>query len=272
MTAPNFMTNDLIVRYAPAAGAIEPINKVSSRYTFVSTLEAVDLLRETGWYPIRAQQSNTRLQEKEGFQKHSIRFTRNENYELKPKDERVDLVLYNSHDLGSSFKLIASVWRLVCGNGLMVASDFANFTHRHVGFKGDDFMESAEKITASASIINDQMDYLKGIQLNYQEQLVYAESAHKLIYEETDHAPITPERLLNCRRFEDTKNNLWNTFNTVQENIIKGGIKGYTQGENGPRKHTTRAVQSLDRNIKLNQSLWMLTEKMAELKNMSIAA
>ncbi|MBU0663424.1 MAG: DUF945 domain-containing protein [Proteobacteria bacterium] len=272
MTAPNFMTNDLIVRYAPAAGAIAPINKVSSRYTFVSTLEAVDLLRETGWYPIRAQQSNTRLQEKEGFQKHSIRFTRNENYELKPKDERVDLVLYNSHDLGSSFKLIASVWRLVCGNGLMVASDFANFTHRHVGFKGDDFMESAEKITASASIINDQMDYLKGIQLNYQEQLVYAESAHKLIYEETEHAPISSERLLNCRRFEDTKNSLWNTFNTVQENIIKGGIKGYTKGENGPRKHTTRAVQSLDRNIKLNQALWVLTEKMAELKNMSIAA
>ena len=32
MTAPIFMTNDLIVKYASAAGATEPVEKVSSRY------------------------------------------------------------------------------------------------------------------------------------------------------------------------------------------------------------------------------------------------
>jgi len=272
MTTPTFMSNDLIVKYASAAGATEPVDKVSSRYSFVPTLKAVDLLRDAGWFPIKAEQSGTRIQEKEGFQKHCIRFTRNENFEMKPKDERIDLVLYNSHDLGSSFKLIASVWRLVCGNGLMVASDFANFTHRHVGFSENDFVESADKITASATLINDQMDYLKGISLGGDEQIAYAASAHRLIYEDLGNAPIVPEQLLTQRRFEDGNNSLWTTFQKIQENIIKGGIKGYTQGENGPRKHTTRAVQSLDRNIKLNQALWVLTEKMAELKSMSIAA
>ena len=272
MTAPIFMTNDLIVKYASAAGATEPVDKVSSRYTFVPTLDAVGLLRDAGWFPIKAEQSGTRIQDKEGFQKHCIRFTRNENFEMKPKDERIDLVLYNSHDLGSSFKLIASVWRLVCGNGLMVASDFANFTHRHVGFNENDFVESADKITASANVINDQMDYLKGISLGYDEQIAYAESAHKLIYEDLGNAPISPEQLLKKRRFDDSTNNLWTTFNKVQENIIKGGVKGKVYGENGPRKVTTRAVQSLDRNIKLNQALWVLTEKMAELKSMAVAA
>jgi hypothetical protein len=272
MTAPIFMTNDLIVKYASAAGATEPVDKVSSRYTFVPTLDAVDLLRDAGWFPIKAEQSGTRIQDKEGFQKHCIRFTRNENFEMKPKDERVDLVLYNSHDLGSSFKLIASVWRLVCGNGLMIASDFANFTHRHVGFNKNEFVESADKITNSATLINDQMDYLKGISLGYDEQIAYAESAHKLVYENIEDAPIAPEKLLAQRRFEDGNNSLWTTFNKVQENIIKGGIKGKAFGENGPRKVTTRAVQSLDRNIKLNQALWVLTERMAELKSMAVAA
>jgi len=272
MTAPIFMTNDLIVKFASAAGATEPVDKVSSRYTFVPTLDAVDLLRDAGWFPINAEQSGTRIQDKEGFQKHSIRFTRNENFEMNPKDERVDLVLYNSHDLGSSFKLIASVWRLVCGNGLMIASDFANFTHRHVGFSENDFVESADKITASANIINDQMDYLKGISLGYDEQIAYAESAHKLIYEDIKDAPIAPDKLLTQRRSEDGANNLWTVFNRVQENVIKGGIKGRVYGEHGPRKVTTRAVQSLDRNIKLNQALWVLTERMAELKSMAVAA
>jgi hypothetical protein len=41
-------------------------------------------------------------------------------------------------------------------------------------------------------------------------------------------------------------NSLWGIFNRVQENIIKGGVKGKVFGENGPRKVTTRAVQSLD--------------------------
>ena len=128
------------------------------------------------------------------------------------------------------------------------------------------------KITASATLINDQMDYLKGIPLGYDEQIVYAESAHKLVYEDLESAPIVPEQLLTQRRFDDGNNSLWITFQRVQENIIKGGVKGKVYGENGPRKVTTRAVQSLDRNIKLNQALWVLTERMAELKSMAVAA
>jgi len=37
------------------------------------------------------------------------------------------------------------------------------------------------------------------------------------------------------------------------------------------RKTTTRPVKAIDRNIQLNQALWYLTEKMAELKGASLA-
>ena len=48
---------------------------------------------------------------------------------------------------------------------------------------------------------------------------------------------------------------------------MRGGLKGKARDSNGRlRKTTTRPVKALDRNIKLNQALWSLTERMAELK------
>lgn len=48
---------------------------------------------------------------------------------------------------------------------------------------------------------------------------------------------------------------------------MRGGLKGKARDSNGQlRRATTRPVKALDRNIKLNQALWLLTEKMAELK------
>ena len=100
------LTNEQITSLAPAAGSLEPINGVSKRYSFVPTLTAVDLLRDAGWFPIHAEQSGVRKVEREGFQRHLIRFARNG---LSFDGERVDLVLFNSHDRGCAFKLIASV-------------------------------------------------------------------------------------------------------------------------------------------------------------------
>ena len=99
------------------------------------------------------------------------------------------------------------------------------------------------------------------------ERGIYAQAAPSLVYDAPENAPVLPEQLLSERRYDDKGNNLWTTFNVVQENIMRGGLKGITRGGNGRIKRTTtRPVKALDRNIKLNQALWFLTEKMAELK------
>lgn len=265
-TSINFLTNDQITLLAPAAGAFEPVVEASSRYSFVPTLEAVDLLRSVGWFPITAKQGSCRIEGKDVYQRHAIRFVRDSfNPDIK---ERVDLVLYNSHDLGSSFKVATSIWRQVCGNGLMMASEFANFTHRHVGFSPDAFMESAVKIADSSAVIADQVSALKEVRLEREEQQIFAQAAHRLVYDDPEAAPIKPEKLLEYRRLEDKESDLWTTYNVVQENIIKGGIRGFAFNPNtvSMRRVTTRPVKSLDRDIKLNQALWVLTEKMAEFK------
>ncbi len=49
--------------------------------------------------------------------------------------------------------------------------------------------------------------------------------------------------------------------------MLKGGLPGVKTGKNGKiRRSRTRPVKSVSRDIKLNQSLWYLAEKMADLK------
>ena len=264
MTALISLTNDQIISLAPAAGSSGPIHGVSSRYSFVPTLTAVDLLRDEGWFPVHAEQSAVRKVEREGYQRHLIRFAKNG---LFFDGERVDLVLYNSHDRGCAFKVIASVWRQICGNGLMVASEFANFSHKHIGFSPDDFIHSAGEIASAAGNIAEQVDEMKIIEMTPDERGVFAQAAHCLIYNDFEQAPVQPTQLLDERRYDDKGQDLWTTFNVVQENIMRGGLKGSSRNSGGRlRKTTTRPVKSLERNIKLNQALWHLTEKMAELK------
>lgn len=261
------LSNDQIINIASAAGATSPISDVSSRYTFVPTIEAVDLLRNIGWYPVSAEQSSTRKVDREGFQKHLIRFAHGDNLDLPSGEERVEIALYNSHDRGCAFKLAASVYRKICGNGLMVSSDFAEYTHRHVGFSEADFIESANKLTDSAGQIAGSVATMKAIELSPEERLLFAASAHELVHDEPAKATVRPEQYLEERRYDDEGKDLWTTFNVVQENIIKGGIKSWGQDQFGRAKRkTTRAVKSIDRNLKLNRVLWSLTEKMAELK------
>ena len=260
----NYLDNQQITELIPAAGSLVPMAGVSSRYNFIPTIAAVDLLRDCGWFPVTARQSRVNKDERDGFQRHSIRFVK-EGLEW-GQGERVDLVLYNSHDRGTAFKLAASVWRKICGNGLMVPSEFANFSHKHIGFNQADFVESANSIAESASMIAGSVNDMKAIEMTPDERGIYAQAAHSLIYDEIQSAPIQPDTLLREHRLDDQGNDLWTTFNVVQENIIKGGIRGSKYDEFGRRrKVTTRPIKSLEKDIKINQALWLLTEKMAEL-------
>ncbi|MEA9980016.1 DUF932 domain-containing protein, partial [Pseudomonas sp. RTS4] len=71
--------------------------------------------------------------------------------------------------------------------------------------------------------------------------------------------PITPSQLLLPRRREDRSDDLWTTFNRVQENVIKGGLDG--RNKKG-RRTKTRAVNGIDQDVKLNRALWKLAHAM----------
>ena len=79
--------------------------------------------------------------------------------------------------------------------------------------------------------------------------------------------PITAEQLLAPRRAEDAGDDLWRTFNRVQENAIRGGLTAWGRdAQNRPRRVSSREVTGIDGDVRLNRALWTLTERMAELK------
>lgn len=92
-------------------------------------------------------------------------------------------------------------------------------------------------------------------------QLALAEAALSYRFEE-GHQPVSPQQLLRPRRREDLSDDLWTTYQRVQENLIKGGLCG--QNRQGQRIHT-RAIKGIDSDVKLNRALWVMAEKMLTL-------
>ena len=190
-----------------------------------------------------------------------IRLRRPENIN---KNEVGEIILINSHDGTSSYQMMAGYYRFVCQNGLVIGDDIENYRIHHKGDIKDNIIEVAYNITSNLDTAKENVEEMKAIELNPIEKEIFAESALMLRYEEKEEAPIGSNLLLTNRRIEDRKNNdLWTTYNKVQENIIKGGLLGKNQKGNKTR---TREVKAIDNNIKLNKALWNLTMKMAELK------
>jgi len=258
------LSNNQLIEMAPAVGATEPMAGASDRYSFVPTTSAIDLLRDCGWLPQHVKQSSTRVSGRDGYQKHIIRFSMGE---LDMGAERVDLLLVNSHNRGSAFELLASIWRKICGNGLLSAAQIFSFKHKHINFNPEDFMASAQKIAENAGQLACHVDEMKQIELLPAERTIFANTVHEYVYQDAKLPPIQPEQLLEERRYDDDGNDLWPTFNVVQENLVKGGLRGFGKNRHGRTiKKTTRAVKSLDRDIKLNKALWSMAEQMGELK------
>ncbi len=68
---------------------------------------------------------------------------------------------------------------------------------------------------------------------------------------------------MQAKRSEDRASDLWTTFNRVQENMTKGGVHG--RNHTG-RRVTTRPINGIDQNVKVNRALWVLAEEMRKLR------
>lgn len=259
------MTNDDIRRAAPSVFAVEPWHAMSERYTFIPTINVVDRMRSEGFQPVSAVQSRTRIEGKGDFTKHQIRFR-----DVRSGDSPVlthlgqlfmEVILTNSHDGASAYKIDAGLMRLVCMNGLTVASGEHNaMSVRHSG-SADGVIEASYEVVEQFPKVLESAEQFGRLRLSAPQQTAYAEAALSLRYDEA--APVSAAQIVRARRTADVDTTLWNTFNTVQENLTQGGIRGYNAAT--MRRARTRAVTGIAENTRLNKALWTLTERMAQL-------
>ena len=261
------MTDEKLMAVAPSVFATRPWDAMSARYTFIPTIEVVRKMRAEGFVPVAAGQSRTGIEGKENFTKHMIRFRDMRNGDA-PATRALgqiypELVLTNAHDGGSAFRLDAGLFRLVCLNGMVVCdSTIGQIRARHTG-SADAVIDASYEVIDQFPKVIDSVQSFARLQLTAPEQNAFADAALSLKYEENER-PVTPEQILRPRRAEDRGTNLWNTMNVVQEALVNGGTRGFNAQTR--RRVTTRAVNGISENTKLNKALWMLTEKMKELK------
>lgn len=257
-----------IKAYAPSVFAERPWMKMSAKYQFVPTIKIIEGMQQEGFNVVKATQSKSRIEGKGEFTKHMLRFRRSDQA-LTVGDTFPEVVLVNSHDGTSAYKLYAGLFRLACANGMVCClGNLSEYTTRHTGNIQGEVIEASYKIVQDFPQIIDQVATWRGKELTTQQQVAFAESAALLRWEQEQEQP-TPERLLAVRRPEDRaeEKSLWGASQRVQEALIRGGNRYDHRDERGRllQRRRTRGVTGIDQDVKLNRALWALTEKMASL-------
>lgn len=255
-----------IQRIAPSVFAAEPHESRGEHYAYIPTSRVLEGLRNEGFVPMAVGQSRTRVAGKADFTKHMLRFRHSSMIDAGLNKEVPELVLVNSHDGTSSYNLMGGIFRMICSNGMIIADNSSEIRVQHRGNIVDNVIEGSYEVIESVKRVMPIIEDWKALALMPEQRRAYADAALALRWDADEagnvQAPVNAGHLLSVRRMDDRGSNLWTTYNVVQENLIRGGLRG--TGSTGKRM-TTRSVASVTENVKLNKALWALTARMAEL-------
>ena len=268
------LTEDELFKLAPSVFATSAHESRSERFAPIPTIEIVRGLAKEGFGVVGAKQSLTRVEGKAPFTKHLLRIRKldaDSSYSV--GDTVAEMLLKNANDGTSVYDLFAGLFRIACLNSLVSqVGTIDSVKVRHTGDVMGKVIDGTFTVVENAKLaLAAPADWAK-IKLDRDESLAMAEAARMIRFGDADgnvDAPITAAQLLTARRTEDSdRTNLWTNFNVIQENVIRGGLRGTRiDTETGRRRRmSTRAVNGIDQDVKLNRALWALASKMAELK------
>lgn len=257
------LDNEALFRHVPSIFAREAHDSRSERYVYVPTIEIVEGLRREGWFPFFAVQSVPRDGSRHGHAKHMLRLRRDDGI---GKPEAAEVIIVNSHDGTSAYQMFAGMLRFVCTNSMIAGERFEEVRVPHKGGIQDQIIEGVYTVAEDFPRLIDASETMKDTRLSRDEQTVLAEASLVARYGE-DESPVRPDQIIQARRREDVGQSVWQTFNVIQENIIRGGIDGRRQTSDGRiRRSRTRPINGIDQNVGLNRALWTLAEGMQRLK------
>jgi len=246
-------------------------HSTSERYAFIPTSRALTVLADYGWMPTRVDESRANKADVRGFQKHLVVLRHQDTIGAKlALHQRVpEILLMNSHNGANAFKLMLGIFEMICTNGLVVCTDqMSSLSVRHVGY-ADEFMESAlRELSAGIPRTLQAAEEYTQIKLAREEQEAFAAGAIELRWNGEEYA-VNPNDVLYTRHRGQEDPNLWNTFNRVQEAVIKGGVDARNVQAGSKQYGKTRRarpVQAINENVRLNQAIWTMMEKLAEYK------
>lgn len=248
---------DTLRRTVPSIFSKTAAPKMSTRYAFISTAELIEPLLKT--YDItQASQRSTRKNGRDpAFTRHIVR--------LRPKGSKPivggahpEVLVTNSHDGQSKFSIFAGLFRLVCSNGLVISwgpKQGGEFVH--VGDR-DRILDQAAAAVKLAQGVEPVVRAMTKNLMTEKQMASFAAAAALLAYG-GDFDRFDPTLLLAARREEDKDPTVWNVYNRVQENVMRGGVSFVSAASQ--REFSTRGITHIGRTIDFNAGLWDLAAK-----------
>lgn len=276
MSAREPLTLGQLKQRAPSVFATHAAEKMSKNYAFVSSLQAIDIMAKVGLVPVDADQRNAKGDP--SVARHLVRLAfRDDLAKAKARkvgDTMPEVILVNSHNGRTAFKLYYGLFRFVCANGLIVSDHEVGATRRHIG-SAEDILEEVENVLEQGETVVRRVSKMKQTMLTDTQRLRFAQRALELRYAPKDReddeeneepkklSTILPEQLLLPRRPDDKGLDLWHTYNVVQENMVVGGLTG--KSANGRATHT-RQLRDVRKLVSVNTGLWELASNMIRVK------
>ena len=263
LNSSKFLSKKELSEIAPSIFTMKASGEVSDKYTHIPTERVIDDMELLGWKPVDARQVKTRKESTSGFQKHLIVF-RNDDVVINGQDgDQVypQILITNSHDGKNSFQFTAGLFRMICENGLVIATEeFEDLKMRHMGYTFEDLQILIKGMVEKLPLTVEAMNKMKDVELQEEEMFDLAKSFLDIRVEGTKNtfSKEAVEEVLIAQRKEDEGNMLWEVFNRVQENIIEGNflyntpkgksrqarvIKNFKQDQEVNKKMFTKALE-----------------------------
>ncbi|EAA9302966.1 DUF945 domain-containing protein [Salmonella enterica] len=252
------LTREELMQVVPSVFGEDKHASRSERYSYIPTITLLENLQREGFQPFFACQTRVRDLSKREHTKHMLRLRRAGQITGQQVPE---IILLNSHDGSSSYQMLPGIFRRVCTNSLVCGQSFGEIRVPHKGNVVEKVIEGAYEVLGVFDRVEEKRDAMQSLLLPPAAQQAMANAALTYRFGE-EHQPVTATQILTPRRYEDRQNDLWTTYQRLQENLLKGGLPGRTA--KGKRSHT-RAVKGIDGDVKLNRALWVMAENMLEL-------
>lgn len=242
-------------RVAPSALTAEAHPDRSDKYAVVSTRDMVVGLREAGFLPVEIRQNRVMTKDRREYAQHMVK--------LRHQGGRVvggvaqEVILTNSHDGTSSFRMLAGYFRFVCSNGLVMGDIEADVRIAHRGDAVQRAQEEATRLIERARESSLRIEAMRARILTPIEQSALAVRAARVRW--GNDLPLNPTRLLEARRYSDVHDDLWSVFNRIQENVIRGGTPAVASTG---RRMTTRPITSIVEDVRINRELWAAADEL----------
>ena len=227
---------------------------VSKHFQVMPTIDIINKAAEHGYIVSSYSEKKCRNAERTPFTKHMVRL-RMDNVLPIVGDVVPEILIINAHDRTTRLQFLLGFFRFVCANGMVTGDIFEGYRYKHTDTNPfDKILNQFDVIKTVASKRMDTIELMRETTLSFDRQRDFAYDASTLTPERT--YQMTAE-LNYINRTEDNSSSLWNTFNRVQENLIKG-IAQIRTNNNKTRK--ARPITSIDKNVSINQRLWKLAE------------